>query len=97
MARYRRAKSYQDTADFFGSFERVRKPGFLVELLAGAHSNQPPDVGEWCGVAGVVLYRVHTGKTGECWPQGVNLAEWLTGTLAGSLTVDTVLESQPTS
>jgi hypothetical protein len=34
---------------------------------------------------------------GECWPQGVNLAEWLTGTLAGTLTVETVLESQPSS
>ncbi|MFJ6086527.1 hypothetical protein ACIQI8_34590 [Streptomyces sp. NPDC092369] len=34
---------------------------------------------------------------GEHWPQGVNLAEWLTGTLAETLTVRTLLESQPTA
>ena len=40
---------------------------------------------------------VWVNHEGECWPQGVNLAEWLTSTLAGTLTVDTLLESQPTS
>ncbi|NDK29404.1 hypothetical protein FSY75_34225 [Streptomyces sp. TR1341] len=34
---------------------------------------------------------------GECWSQGVNFAEWLTGALAGTLTVKALLESQPTS
>jgi hypothetical protein len=34
---------------------------------------------------------------GECWPQGVDLAEWLTSTLAETLTVETLLESQPAS
>jgi hypothetical protein len=34
---------------------------------------------------------------GELWPQGIDLAEWLTGTLAGTLTVEALLESQPAS
>jgi hypothetical protein len=34
---------------------------------------------------------------GEHWPQGMNLAEWLTSTLAGTLTVETLLESQRAS
>jgi len=34
---------------------------------------------------------------GEHWPQGMNLTEWLTDTLAGTLTVEALLMSQPTS
>ncbi|MFF4402949.1 hypothetical protein [Streptomyces sp. NPDC001480] len=29
------------------------------------------------------------------WAQGITLAEWLIGTSAGTVTVDTLLDSQP--
>ncbi|MFF4348158.1 SMI1/KNR4 family protein [Streptomyces sp. NPDC001530] len=32
---------------------------------------------------------------GECWPQDINLAEWLTATMAGALTVHDLLDSEP--
>ena len=58
---------------------------------------------DWgCTIWSLVHFRDPAGAMwvnheGECWPQGVNLAEWLTSTLAGTLTVETLLESQPTS
>ncbi|WP_158711501.1 SMI1/KNR4 family protein [Streptomyces xylophagus] len=58
---------------------------------------------DWgCTIWSLVDFRDPAGDMwcnheGACWPQGVNLAEWLTGTLAGTLTVETLLESQPTS
>jgi hypothetical protein len=32
---------------------------------------------------------------GDFWPQGINLAQWLTETMAGALTVDYLLDSRP--
>ncbi|MER5217892.1 SMI1/KNR4 family protein [Streptomyces sp. NPDC002838] len=34
---------------------------------------------------------------GDCWPQGITLAEWLVETMAGRLTVESVLSTQPTT
>ncbi|SCF56517.1 SMI1/KNR4 family protein [Streptomyces sp. Ncost-T10-10d] len=58
---------------------------------------------DWgCTLWSLVDFRDPTGPMwcnhqGEHWPQGITLAEWLTSTLAGTLTVDTLLESQPAS
>ncbi|MFE5096176.1 SMI1/KNR4 family protein [Streptomyces sp. NPDC056638] len=58
---------------------------------------------DWgCTLWSLVDFRDPTGPMrcnhqGEHWPQGITLAEWLTSTLAGTLTVDTLLEGQPAS
>jgi hypothetical protein len=58
---------------------------------------------DWgCSIWSLVDFRDPAGAMwcnheGEYWPQGVNLAEWLTGTQVGTLTVEKLLESQPTS
>ncbi|MET7737151.1 SMI1/KNR4 family protein [Streptomyces sp. NPDC005402] len=80
------AELYQDGPDPSG-----RIPAGLVLIY------------DWgCTIWSLVDFRDPEGvmwvnHEGECWPQGVNLAEWLTSTLAGTLTVETLLESQPPS
>ncbi|MEW2510421.1 SMI1/KNR4 family protein [Streptomyces sp. NPDC046870] len=80
------AELYQDGPDPSG-----RIPAGLVLIY------------DWgCTIWSLVDFRDPAGvmwvnHEGECWSQGVNLAEWLTGTLTGTLTVETLLESQPTS
>jgi hypothetical protein len=56
---------------------------------------------DWgCTIWSLVDFRDPAGPMwcthdGECWPQGINLAQWLTETMAGALTVDSLLNSQP--
>jgi hypothetical protein len=58
---------------------------------------------DWgCTIWSLVDFRDPVGPMwcthqGEHWPQGITLSQWLTSTLAGTLTVDTLLESQPAS
>jgi hypothetical protein len=58
---------------------------------------------DWgCTIWSLVDFRDPAGAMwctheGELWPQGIDLAEWLTGTLAETLTVKALLESQPAS
>jgi hypothetical protein len=55
---------------------------------------------DWgCTIWSLVDFRDPNGAMwcnheGEHWPQGMNLAEWLTSTLEGALTAETMLESQ---
>ncbi|MDQ1009948.1 hypothetical protein QFZ82_004433 [Streptomyces sp. V4I23] len=80
------AELYQDGPDPSG-----RIPAGLVPVY------------DWgCTIWSLVDFRDPAGfmwcnHEGEHWPQGITLAEWLTGTTAGALTVDTMLESQPAS
>ncbi|TXJ85233.1 SMI1/KNR4 family protein [Streptomyces lavendulae] len=80
------AELYQDGPDPSG-----RIPAGLVLIY------------DWgCTIWSLVDFRDPAGvmwcnHEGECWSQGVNLAEWLMGTLAGTLTAEALLESQPTS
>ncbi|WP_405829710.1 SMI1/KNR4 family protein [Streptomyces sp. NBC_01176] len=80
------AELYQDGPDPSG-----RIPAGLVLIY------------DWgCTIWSLVDFRDPAGAMwvnheGEHWPQGMNLTEWLTGTLAGTLTVKTLLEGQPTS
>ncbi|MEV5172160.1 SMI1/KNR4 family protein [Streptomyces flaveolus] len=80
------AELYQDGPDPSG-----RIPAGLVLIY------------DWgCAIWSLVDFRDPAGAMwcsheGECWPQGVNLAEWLTGTLERTLTVEALLHSQPTS
>ncbi|WDM14989.1 hypothetical protein J3S85_27850 [Streptomyces lavenduligriseus] len=62
-------------------------------LYSPWRSRMTKELNEFRDPAGVMW----VNHEGECWSQGVNLAEWLTGTLTGTLTVETLLESQPTS
>ncbi|MFF0205946.1 SMI1/KNR4 family protein [Streptomyces sp. NPDC005017] len=34
---------------------------------------------------------------GDCWPQGINLAQWLAEAMEGTLTVESILSTQPTT
>ncbi|MFJ6012851.1 SMI1/KNR4 family protein [Streptomyces sp. NPDC092952] len=58
---------------------------------------------DWgCTIWSLVDFRDPAGPMwctheGEHWPQGISLSQWLTGTLTGTVTVDTLLESQPPS
>ncbi|MFF3686650.1 SMI1/KNR4 family protein [Streptomyces sp. NPDC002187] len=58
---------------------------------------------DWgCAIWSLVDFRDPAGfmwcnHQGELWPQGMSLAEWLTGTTEGTVTVNTMLESQPAS
>ncbi|KUL23020.1 SMI1/KNR4 family protein [Streptomyces regalis] len=58
---------------------------------------------DWgCTIWSLVDFRDPAGPMwctheGDCWPQGINLAEWLVETMAGTLTVDDLLSTQPTT
>ncbi|MFJ3642733.1 SMI1/KNR4 family protein [Streptomyces sp. NPDC090108] len=58
---------------------------------------------DWgCTIWSLVDFRDPAGAMwcthqGERWPQGITLAEWLAGALAGTLTVHSLLESEPTA
>jgi hypothetical protein len=56
---------------------------------------------DWgCTIWSLVDFRDPAGPMwcnhqGDFWPQGINLAQWLTETMAGALTVDYLLDSRP--
>ncbi|MER6978221.1 hypothetical protein ABT317_14710 [Streptomyces carpinensis] len=56
---------------------------------------------DWgCTIWSLVDFRDPAGHMwcnhqGELWPQGITLGEWLIGTSTGTVTVDTLLDSQP--
>jgi len=56
---------------------------------------------DWgCTIWSLVDFRDPAGPMwcnhqGERWPQGINLAQWLTETMVGALTIDNLLDSQP--
>ncbi len=58
---------------------------------------------DWgCTIWSLVDFRDPAGPMwcnheGELWPQGISLAEWVAGTEAGTITLDTLLASQPSS
>ncbi|MGH4035246.1 SMI1/KNR4 family protein [Actinomycetota bacterium Odt1-20B] len=58
---------------------------------------------DWgCAIWSLVDFRDPAGPMwcndqGELWPQGLNLTEWLSAALTGSLTLDTLLATQPAS
>ncbi|MGW5431980.1 hypothetical protein ACWET9_33030 [Streptomyces sp. NPDC004059] len=78
------AELYQDGPDPSG-----RIPAGLVLIY------------DWgCTIWSLVDFRDPAGHMwcnhqGELWAQGITLAEWLIGTSAGTVTVDTLLDSQP--
>jgi hypothetical protein len=79
--------------------------------LAEIYENGPDPTGripaglvpiyDWgCTIWSLVDFRDPVGPMwcnhqGECWPQGINLAQWLTETMASPLTVDYLLDTQP--
>jgi SMI1/KNR4 family protein SUKH-1 len=85
--------NFEDIADLYqgGPDPSGRIPAGLVLLY------------DWgCTIWSLVDFRDPTGPMwcnhqGELWRQGISLAEWLTGTITGTITLDTLLGSQPAS
>lgn len=56
---------------------------------------------DWgCTIWSLVDFRDPAGpmwctRQGECRPQGINFAQWLVGSMAGTLSVDSLLDSEP--
>jgi hypothetical protein len=79
--------NFADIAELYqdGPDPSGRIPAGLVLIYDWGCDFRDPTGAMWCN------------HEGEHWPQGMNLTEWLTGTLTGTLTVEALLESQPTS